>query len=299
MTLGGWVDGGWAVRSCTAAAPVPAAPRPAHPFAPKRAGMLLRNYAAEYLIGKVEGAPPPFKPGGQPAAEQPSAAAEGEQREASEEDAPALRKGRLLKARMTEKEVITHDTRRFRFALPKEARGLGARSVCSCLCDACQTCSAQLAWLAQKPALSYSLLGPMPCTPTLFLTPCLPAGPAAGAAGGPPHHHRRAGEEGMLQRDMTLQPGTQCLPYRHLTLQIKGEKVVRPYTPGAGAQPRSAHPDAPWGGPPCHGSHRPTRAMPCLALPCSHAGPRARLLRPGHQGKGAASALSQHVTALL
>ena len=57
---------------------------------------------AEYLIGKVEGAPPPFKPGGQPAAQQLPEAAEGEQQAAAAEageDVPALQKGKLLKAR--------------------------------------------------------------------------------------------------------------------------------------------------------------------------------------------------------
>lgn len=55
----------------------------------------------------MEGAAPPFKPGGQPAAQQRPAAAEGEQWAAAEEagqaggeDEPALKKGKLLKARV-------------------------------------------------------------------------------------------------------------------------------------------------------------------------------------------------------
>ncbi|KAI7840931.1 hypothetical protein COHA_005362 [Chlorella ohadii] len=85
-----------------------------------------RRMALEYLIGKVEGAEPPFKPGGRKQAE--GAHAEPEPKAAGEEakgDEPALQKGKVLKARLSEKEEITHDTHRFRFALPRENERLG------------------------------------------------------------------------------------------------------------------------------------------------------------------------------
>lgn len=128
---------------------------------------------SDYLIGKVEGAEPPFKPGGlkpEGGGEPVAAAAPEAAGQEGAGDEPALQKGKVLKvstigrrapagwcrgagvstigegldgkevrlrgacfvrtamstqARLTEKEEITHDTRRFRFALPREVSRLG------------------------------------------------------------------------------------------------------------------------------------------------------------------------------
>ncbi len=59
----------------------------------------FNNSQSEYLIGKVEGAEPPFKPGGCKQAKQegqaaPKTEAAGEE---GKEDEPALQKGKVLK----------------------------------------------------------------------------------------------------------------------------------------------------------------------------------------------------------
>eukprot|EP00887_Chlorella_sp_A99_P001111 scaffold14.g1111.t1 len=85
-----------------------------------------RMMTLEYLIGRLKGMPPPWEGAGpsgrapQAGAPVPDAAAEGE-----EADEPALKKGKVLKAKLEEKEEITHDTRRFRFALPRQDQRLG------------------------------------------------------------------------------------------------------------------------------------------------------------------------------
>ncbi|KAL4430845.1 hypothetical protein ABPG75_006101 [Micractinium tetrahymenae] len=87
-----------------------------------------REMTLQYLIGKLKGAQPPFR--GVSARQQGEQAQGGaapakQQQEAEEEDEPALRKGKVLKARLAEKEVVTHDTRIFRFALPRKDQRLG------------------------------------------------------------------------------------------------------------------------------------------------------------------------------
>ncbi|KAL4420023.1 hypothetical protein ABPG77_001273 [Micractinium sp. CCAP 211/92] len=90
-----------------------------------------REMTLEYLIGKLKGAEPPFQQGvqggqqGKQEKAEPAASPAGQEGESHEEDEPALKKGRVLKAKLAHKEVLTHNTRLFTFALPHEDQRLG------------------------------------------------------------------------------------------------------------------------------------------------------------------------------
>lgn len=89
----------------------------------------LPSPCADYLIGKLKGAEPPFGGGAVAAGKEAAGKPQQEAAEAEEEDPPALRKGQVLQAPLVEKEEITHDTRRFRFALPRPVRGRRRQAV--------------------------------------------------------------------------------------------------------------------------------------------------------------------------
>lgn len=97
------------------------------------------------------------------------------------------------------------------------------------------------------------------CLQRCMPLPAVPAGPAAGPACGAPHHghgrgvRRRQGDSngggqrrgshagGVQAVAISNSTGGHCLPPPLLCPQINGEKVIRPYTPGARPPCRCRH----------------------------------------------------------